>query len=431
MKEIHFYKELGDLGYLANYSEYGFTINDVYYKTVEHFYQSSKFDNAEIKEKIINAKDAHEAAEIGRDRNNIRTTDFNKIKLDVMRKGVYEKFKQNREILYKLIETRTYKIFEDTLDEYYWGIGTLKTGENNIGKILESVRDQLRIELRDDIIKKLKGKEVYVIGHKNPDADAIFSSFLLNKIFNKLKIKSNFCILDNEYNYDEADKKLIAKYLETEPIIVKDVTNKNFILVDHNDPIQSVENAVVLASFDHHKISKKVYDTIEMEYASTGLLIYDLFKDIYKFTKKEKTLIALTVLTDTSYLTSARFSELDKALYEELNVNLNASKIQKDYFVTTDFTKDIKTNILSNYKTYELDNTRLNRTIISSLDNINLAFYKEYIKNMKGTWLLIWNNYSNNTTYIYLNVKDYEYIFNKIITSTNLLIKYLEENKVI
>jgi predicted NAD-dependent protein-ADP-ribosyltransferase YbiA (DUF1768 family) len=33
---IEFYKEFGDLGYLANYSNHGFSIDGVYYKTVEH-----------------------------------------------------------------------------------------------------------------------------------------------------------------------------------------------------------------------------------------------------------------------------------------------------------------------------------------------------------------------------------------------------------
>ena len=34
---IEFYKEFGDLGYLANYSNHGFYKNGIYYKTVEHF----------------------------------------------------------------------------------------------------------------------------------------------------------------------------------------------------------------------------------------------------------------------------------------------------------------------------------------------------------------------------------------------------------
>ena len=69
---IDFYKEHGPLGYLANYSNHGFSKDGVYYKTAEHYYQASKFDKEEIRNKIINCSTPKEASTIGRDRNNIR-----------------------------------------------------------------------------------------------------------------------------------------------------------------------------------------------------------------------------------------------------------------------------------------------------------------------------------------------------------------------
>ena len=39
---VDFYKEHGPLGYLANYSNHGFTVDGVYYKTAEHYYQANK-----------------------------------------------------------------------------------------------------------------------------------------------------------------------------------------------------------------------------------------------------------------------------------------------------------------------------------------------------------------------------------------------------
>ena len=77
---IEFYKEFGELGYLANYSNYGFVKDGIYYKTVEHYYQSEKFDNKELKTKIINAKTPKEASIIGRDRSNKRKDNFKQIK---------------------------------------------------------------------------------------------------------------------------------------------------------------------------------------------------------------------------------------------------------------------------------------------------------------------------------------------------------------
>ncbi len=143
---IDFYKEFGPLGYLANYSEHGFYKNGIYYKTVEHYYQSEKFDNKEIKDKIINSKTPKEASNIGRDRNNIRKKDFKSIKDEVMYEGVLEKFRQNEDIKKKLLQTGNELIREMTIDEYYWGVGKTQTGENHIGQILMRVRETLRKE---------------------------------------------------------------------------------------------------------------------------------------------------------------------------------------------------------------------------------------------------------------------------------------------
>ena len=143
---IEFYKEFGEYGYLASYSNHGFTIDNVFYPTVEHFYQASKFADINLKKRIINCKTPKEASVIGRDRNNKRIDDFNKIKLDIMYKGVYEKFRQNPDILNKLLNTGNEEIREMTTKESYWGVGPQLDGENHMGIILMKVREQLRKE---------------------------------------------------------------------------------------------------------------------------------------------------------------------------------------------------------------------------------------------------------------------------------------------
>ena len=145
---IEFYKEFGDLGYLANYSNHGFYKNGIYYKTVEHYYQSEKFDNQEIKNKIINAETPKEASSIGRDRNNKRKDNFKKIKNQVMLEGLLEKFRQNEDIRNKLLETNDEEIVEKTIDEYYWGIGKDGTGKNVIGHLLMKTRNIIREEIK-------------------------------------------------------------------------------------------------------------------------------------------------------------------------------------------------------------------------------------------------------------------------------------------
>ena len=98
-----------------------------------------------IREKVINADTPREASNIGRDRNNIRRNIFKEIKCNVMQEGIYQKFKQNKDIRSKLIETRNEPIREMTTKESYWGIGPNLDGENHMGIILMKVRNELKM----------------------------------------------------------------------------------------------------------------------------------------------------------------------------------------------------------------------------------------------------------------------------------------------
>ena len=422
---IEFYKEFGELGYLANYSNHGFTKDGVFYKTVEHYYQSEKFDDPEIKNKIINADTPKEASNIGRDRNLKRIDDFKSIKNQVMFDGILEKFRQNRDIAYKLIETRNKKIAEATIDEYYWGIGKDKSGKNVIGDILVRVRERIKEEILDSIISKCKGKEVYVLGHKNPDADSIISSYILSNVLKWLGANAQFAVLSEDYNYCKSDIKLITDYVKVKPVIVDDVNNKLFVLVDHNN-LEGLSSDNVLGAIDHHIITGEVYDTLEIEYASTCLLIYDLFKDKYEFSDDEKELIALSVLADTDYLCSSRFTEEDKKLFNELNFKLDVSELQKKYFLVNDMNLSIEDNLKVNYKEYD-KSTKIKRSLIYTYTDDyknNISKYVEYLKD-KNEWLLIWCDFESKNTYVYFKGEIYE--VGKLITSTNLIFKYLEE----
>ena len=143
---IRFYKEFGELGYLATYSDHGFYKDGVFYKTSEHYYQSKKFDDNEVVQKIINASTPKEASNIGRDRNNKLRDNWCMIKKDIMYEAVLYKFKAHDDIKQKLLATGNEEIIEETTKENYWGCGPNYDGENNYGKILCRVREQLRSE---------------------------------------------------------------------------------------------------------------------------------------------------------------------------------------------------------------------------------------------------------------------------------------------
>lgn len=426
---IEFYKEFGELGYLANYSNYGFVKDGIYYKTVEHYYQSEKFDNKELKTKIINAKTPKEASIIGRDRSNKRKDNFKQIKKQVMYNGILEKFRQNRDIAYKLIETRNKDIAEATIDEYYWGIGKDKSGENNIGKILVNVREQIKKEIIDNILQKCINKKIYIIGHDFSDADSIFSSFLLAKILQSKNIDASYALLDTYGDFNSNDISLIEDYIKEKPKIVDN--NNLFILVDHNS-LNGLDERNVLGAFDHHVLTGEVYDTIEMEYSSTCLLLYDIFKSSYQFSDYEKFLIFLSCLTDTDFLTSSRYTIEDKKLIKELNIKCDVNELQKKYFKMTDFNLSILDNLKQDYKKYEKNFKTIKRSIIKSYSNDFLLHhkeYEEYIKSKTDDYLIIWPCYDKKITNVYYN-GDWIKI-DKVLTSTILILEILEKKKLL
>ena len=415
---IEFYKEFGEYGYMANYSNHGFYINDIFYKTVEHYYQSEKYSDNKIKQKIINAPTPKEASIIGRDRNNIRKKDFKLIKNDVMYRGIYEKFIQNKQIMYKLIETRNKTIVEKTVDEYYWGIGKDDSGSKNIGKILMRVRENIKNEIVNTILKECNEK-VYVLGHANPDADSIFSSYILTKVLKSKKIDAEFCILNKDYNFSNKDKDIIEAFLPEEPTIITNTKDKKYILVDTNSKNDLIN---VIGAFDHHKITGEIENVLEMEYSSTGLLIYDIFKEQYEFNEEERNLIALTVITDTDYLCSKRFTKEDECIYNKLNSTLDVSELRKKYFKVTDFSKEIKYNLKEDYKEYNINGKKIKRSILSSYNDDYNKFFNQYVKYLEknDNYLMIWCNYASRQTIIYYNKKIIKVDY--IVTSTFIII---------
>lgn len=141
---IRFYKEFGELGYLASYSDYGFFKDGVFWKTVEHYYQAHKFENREVVEMIINAETPKIASKIGRNRSYAIKENWEEIKVDIMFDAVLAKFVFHPDLAKKLMDTGNEEIIEETVKENFWGCGPQKNGKNMYGKILCKVRDELK-----------------------------------------------------------------------------------------------------------------------------------------------------------------------------------------------------------------------------------------------------------------------------------------------
>ena len=283
-----------------------------------------------------------------------------------------------------------------------------------------------------NILEELKTfDELYVIGHNNIDSDSYFSSYLLSTILQSFGINAKFTMLE-DYNILEEDKKEIMDFKKEDPILLKreEIESKNFVLVDHNDPDQSLKknHCNIVLSIDHHIVTGKVKNCYSEEYTSTGLFLYALFKDIYEFDSSLKEIIALTVMADSCFLTTSRFKESDKVLLEELNTSLEANEMRKKYFITTNFQKDIDFNITNNHKVYHVENLEINRVIIKGYkeDEKYLESYINRSNELYPNNLFIWNEFDTLITKVYYKgsfLKEYDHIVTSSMLITKDLIK--------
>ncbi|MCR4323052.1 MAG: NADAR family protein [Candidatus Azambacteria bacterium] len=110
--------------------------------TAEHAYQSAKFSDAAIKEKIKNARSAHDAKQIARAHENVKRIDWSEAKLFIMEEIVRAKLSQHPYIQEKLFLTGERKIIEDSHKDAFWGWGPNKDGKNHLGKIWMKLREE-------------------------------------------------------------------------------------------------------------------------------------------------------------------------------------------------------------------------------------------------------------------------------------------------
>ncbi|OUL21310.1 NADAR domain-containing protein [Nostoc sp. 106C] len=144
---IYFYKVWQPYGCFSNFSPHGIQIQGTYWPTVEHYYQAQKFVgsiDAVIIPAIHNAQTPEEAAALGRCSTRQIRADWEFVKTQVMQEAVLKKFLTHAEIRDILLSTGNEILVENSPKDYFWGCGANKTGQNHLGKVLMSVREEIR-----------------------------------------------------------------------------------------------------------------------------------------------------------------------------------------------------------------------------------------------------------------------------------------------
>jgi N-glycosidase YbiA len=143
MNSIKFYKVNDEYGSFSNFAPYSIFIESQVWLTTEHYFQASKFNDNNIKEKIRSLKSPMQAAEEGRKKQNPIRQDWEEVKLDVMRKAIRSKFFQHHELKLTLVRTNDKVIIEHTSNDNYWADGGDGKGQNMLGKLLMELRTEL------------------------------------------------------------------------------------------------------------------------------------------------------------------------------------------------------------------------------------------------------------------------------------------------
>ena len=119
-----------------------FTENGCHFKTNEHYFQSKKFHDPEIKQLIINSETPELAKSIGL-QHKINIAEWLLKRVQAMKDGLFLKFSQNEDLKAKLLSTGDSVLAEVSSTDFYWG-GSEPGSENVLGRLLMEVRDSLR-----------------------------------------------------------------------------------------------------------------------------------------------------------------------------------------------------------------------------------------------------------------------------------------------
>ena len=146
-RQVFFYEQ--DFYALSNFSAFRVRWSGIEFDTSEAAYHWAKFDGAashhpEIQRLIMRARSAHCAFKIAEQYRASRRTDWDAIKVDIMRSILLAKVGQHDYVRRKLLDTGDRELIEDSWRDDFWGWGPNRDGQNMIGKLWMEIRTELR-----------------------------------------------------------------------------------------------------------------------------------------------------------------------------------------------------------------------------------------------------------------------------------------------
>lgn len=240
--------------------------------------------------------------------------------------------------------------------------------------------------------------EIIVIGHINPDTDSVISAKIFS-LFMEQNSKKSIPRIAGDVN---KETKFIFSYFKEEipkKVTEKEINERKFFLVDHNDIEQSVAmKESICGVLDHHHLSgfkteKPLYFRIE-PIGSTSSLVYKIIKEENKkINTKEAGLLLSGIISDTLNLSSPTTTKEDIDFYHELS---EISKIdpntlaEKMFEAKSDFSgKSIMDIIYSDLKTYDFGGNKIG---IGVSETTSPSYFKNNTQELINTLKEVKNN---------------------------------------
>lgn len=142
--QIFFYEH--EFYVFSNFSSFQLEWKGEVWMTSEHAYHSEKFEDPEILNQLRRTRSAHDAMKLAYANRDKYRSNWDEIKLNVMKDILRAKVAQHPYVKKKLLETGGKELIEDSWRDSYWGWGPNKDGENHMGKLWMEIRDEVRAQ---------------------------------------------------------------------------------------------------------------------------------------------------------------------------------------------------------------------------------------------------------------------------------------------
>ena len=141
---IRFFSKSDTHREFSNFAPFGIELDGAWWPTVEHYYQAEKFADPELRRKIRKAEKPVIAKNLAHKYRGAVRPDWDQVKDAVMERAVSAKFAQHAELRALLLATGDEELEESAPTDTYWGVGRDGTGLNKLGKLIASIRSNLR-----------------------------------------------------------------------------------------------------------------------------------------------------------------------------------------------------------------------------------------------------------------------------------------------